>query len=412
MNVNITLWATGGYISIPDGNSIYIWGFTDSPDKQAQLPGPRIVVKQGDTVNIKLINKLPEATSIVFPGQSGINADTGTGPNPVQPQFDISSNLISLTDYADFQGNPGGNPAEITYSFTATNPGTYIYESGTNPHKQIQMGLYGAMVVRPADYDPAVPSKKTAYGENTQTEFGREYLIVVSETDPELHKAVEAGLDYKIRNYKPRYWTMNGRAAPDTMLNDGVGYIPNQPYGSMVMAEKDEKVLIRYVGAGIENHPLHPHGNHTRLIALDGRLLKNGTSDLSYKRFTVLVGAGQTYDQIFSWSGLGFSPLNPIPTPILNPRNMNVGDAGWTMFSGSPYLGEKAVIPVGVVSFNEQGEYYLMLHSHEEVQITNWGEFPGGMMTMIAIYPQGTLGNVGNLDGPGHHHTMDIQGGV
>ncbi len=37
----------------------------------------------------------------------------------------------------------------MTYTFTAAEPGTYIYESGTDPAKQVQMGLYGALVVRP-----------------------------------------------------------------------------------------------------------------------------------------------------------------------------------------------------------------------------------------------------------------------
>ncbi|MFZ5591630.1 MAG: copper oxidase, partial [Bacillota bacterium] len=105
------------------------------------------------------------------------------------------------------------------------------------------------------------------------------------------------------------------------------------------------------------------------------------------KRFTVLVGAGQTYDQIYQWEGLGYTPDNPIPTILPNLRNMGIGEPGWTLWSGSPYLGVKGDVPKGVTSFNEMGEYYFMLHSHEEPQITNWGEFPGGMMTMIAIYP-------------------------
>ncbi|PKM82472.1 MAG: copper oxidase [Firmicutes bacterium HGW-Firmicutes-14] len=398
---NINLWVTDGYISIPDGNSIYIWGYTDAAGKRAQVPGPRIVVNQGDVVNISITNTLPEATSVVFPGQSGVTADTGSGPQPAGPKYDGGGNLVSLTDFADYPGNPGGNPPTITYTFTAHRPGTFIYESGTNPHKQVQMGLYGAIIVRPSDYDPAVPAKKTAYGENTHTEFDREYLVVVSEIDPVLHQAVEQGKDYKIRDFLPRYWTMNGRSAPDTMNSDNAGYMPNQPYGAMIMAEPDEKVLIRYAGGGIENHPLHPHGNHTRIVALDGSLLKNGTEDLSYKKFTVLVGAGQTYDQVFTWSGLGYNPSNPIPTVMPNLRNLGVGDAGWTMWSGSPYLGEKGDVPVGVTSFNQVGEYHFMVHSHEEMQITNWGEFPGGMMTMIAIFPTGTLGDAGTIEGLG-----------
>ncbi len=37
----------------------------------------------------------------------------------------------------------------MTYSFVASKPGTYIYESGTNPEKQVRMGLFGALIVRP-----------------------------------------------------------------------------------------------------------------------------------------------------------------------------------------------------------------------------------------------------------------------
>jgi hypothetical protein len=249
------------------------------------------------------------------------------------------------------------------------------------------MGLHGALIVRPKDYNPAVPGYKTAYGYGTDTEFDREYLLITGEIDPELHRAVEQGRPYRISQFKPRYWTLNGRCAPDTMYHDRVPFLPHQPYGAMIMAEPGDKVLLRYVGAGIENHPLHPHGAHTRVVGIDGNLLKNGSQDRSYKRFTVLVRTGQTYDQIYQWFGLGYTPQNPIPVSLPNTRNMGVGEPGWTMWSGSPYLGVKGDIPVGVVSFNQYGEYYFMLHSHEEPQITNWGEFPGGMMTMIAIYP-------------------------
>ena len=38
----------------------------------------------------------------------------------------------------------------VTYSFTAEHAGTYLYESGSDPQLQVQMGLFGAIVVRPA----------------------------------------------------------------------------------------------------------------------------------------------------------------------------------------------------------------------------------------------------------------------
>ncbi|GEA15188.1 hypothetical protein E308F_14320 [Moorella sp. E308F] len=385
------LRAVDGYIITPDGASIYIWGYRDEMGRPAQLPGPTIIVNQGDTVTIKLTNELRENVSIMFPGQNGVFRLTNSGAVPVGPIYE-NGRLVSLTDYVPPRGT-------VIYQFVASQPGTYVYHSGTEINKQVPMGLYGAIIVRPAGFDPLDPATWSAYGPETDTEFDREYLLVVAEIDPVLHEAVRLGKPYRPSTYRPRYWTINGRCAPDTMLPDRATYLPQQPYGSMIMAEPGERVLIRYIGAGCDAHPLHPHGNHTRVVALDGRLLRNGTQDLSHKHFTVLVGPGQTYDQIFQWDGLGYDPVtNLIPTPIPNLRNQAIGDVGWTMWSGSPYLGQKGDIPIGVTSLNVTGEYYFMLHSHSEPQITNWGEFPGGMMTMIGIFPVGTLGpEVGRL---------------
>lgn len=374
----IDLWAKDGYLSTPDGNSVYFWGFSTTPDGPAQIPGPHMIVRQGDTVTVNLTNNLGfEPVSIFFPGQPNVTV----GGRLVRAQQDSEGRLTSFVDHAP----PNGGT--VTYTFTPEYPGTFLYESGTNPHKQVPMGLCGALVVRPGDYDPATPEYKTAYGFGTDTEFDREYLLITGEIDPGLNNAVEQGGPYKVSGFKPRYWVLNGRCAPDTMLADGVPHLPHQPYGAMVMGQPGERILMRLVGAGIDNHPVHAHGNHTRVIAMDGRLLRNAATDCSHKRFTVLIGAGQTCDQIFQWTGLGYAPENPIPTILPNRRNMGIGDAGWTLWSGSPYLGIKGDVPVGVVSFNEFGEYYFMLHAHEEHKITNWGEFPGGMMTMIAIYP-------------------------
>ncbi len=62
---------------------------------------------------------------------------------PAQPQFDGGGTLTSLTNTAAAGGGT------VTYSFVASEPGTYLYESGTNPEKQVRMGLFGALIVRP-----------------------------------------------------------------------------------------------------------------------------------------------------------------------------------------------------------------------------------------------------------------------
>ena len=46
----------------------------------------------------------------------------------------------------------------VTYRFTASSPGTRAYYSGTQGDLQVEMGLYGAIIVLPA----SVPSECTS----------------------------------------------------------------------------------------------------------------------------------------------------------------------------------------------------------------------------------------------------------
>jgi hypothetical protein len=65
-----SLTAEDGYISTPDGNSIYMWSYGNS-SRSFQLPGPTLCVTSGQPVTVILHNTLREETSIVFPGQTG-----------------------------------------------------------------------------------------------------------------------------------------------------------------------------------------------------------------------------------------------------------------------------------------------------------------------------------------------------
>ncbi len=119
-----------------------------------------------------LHNELPEDTSIVFPGQVDVMANGA----PSEPQF-YGATLTSLANVASAAGG------SVTYSFVASSPGTYLYQSGTNPGVQVNMGLYGALVVRPA------LGANFAYNESA-TAFNpdAEILMLLSEIDPLLHQ--------------------------------------------------------------------------------------------------------------------------------------------------------------------------------------------------------------------------------
>jgi FtsP/CotA-like multicopper oxidase with cupredoxin domain len=354
-----------------------MWSFSKLPPSVFQIPGPVLCVNQGDIVTINLTNNLPdppgaqlaENTSIIFPGQSGVTTSGGV------------PGLITA------EAMPGGGT--VSYSFVASEPGTYLYESGTNMHKQIEMGMYGVLIVRPsmgADF---------AYNDaSTQFDPNREYLIVLHDLDPDLHRVVDRGLLYDITTKHDRYWTINGRSFPDTIADNGVAWLPNQPYGALVKIEPsgpgDPPALIRFVNAGLSNHPFHPHANNMRIIARDGRLLQVAGNDTSFESFTTTIGSGQAYDMLFTWVNVEAwtSSGNPVPVEIPGLQNLVFKD-DVTFYSGSPYLGEQGDFPPPVTSYNQCGEFYFPWHSHALNEFQNFDEGFGGLATLLRVDPPG-----------------------
>ena len=54
-----------------------------------------------------------------------------------------------------------------------------MYHSGTRPDLQIEMGLVGAIIVRPTGFDVNVDALRTVYGETTSTGFDKEFLFLL-----------------------------------------------------------------------------------------------------------------------------------------------------------------------------------------------------------------------------------------
>ncbi|HSS08902.1 MAG TPA: multicopper oxidase domain-containing protein, partial [Acidimicrobiales bacterium] len=361
------LVANTGHIDTPDGNSVFMWSYAnhDAPDNDHfQSPGPVLCVTQGETVVVNLTNTLPEPSSIVFPGQDGEVTATGG-----------VAGLLTT--------EAGATNGTVSYRFTAAGPGTYLYESGSDPSKQIEMGLYGALIVRPT------AGANYAYDASTSFDPAREYLLLLSEIDPDLHHAVEMGGTYDFNALRNRYFAINGREFPDTIQDNGSALLPNQPYGALVRVQpntptNNQPALIRMINAGAVNHPFHPHGNHTREIAQDGRLLA------STEHFGETVGSGQTMDFLLRWDDNdNWNPnSNQLPVAPPNYRNVFFKD-GNTFYGGSPYLGYKGTLPTGTVQQNICGEWYFPLHSHALNEFTNFDQGFGGMGTLLRVDPSG-----------------------
>ena len=374
-----SLTAGDGYVSTPDGNSIYMWSYGNS-SRGFQLPGPTLCVTSGQPVTVILHNTLPEATSIMFAGQKGVKANG----NPAQPQLDPGGSLTSLVQGA------AAKTGSVTYTFTAGTPGTYLDESGSDVNKQVQMGMFGALVVRPAGHANQVNDRA-----DSRFKTANEYVFLLSEVDPDLHLAVERSQPINWAAVHSRYYMINGRSMPDTLAPNNASWLPNQPYGALVhirpydAVNNPDPAVIRYLNAGSVNFPFHPHGSDERVVNKDGRVLEGPAGqDLSYNKFDLDVQPGQTVDALMDWRDVEHwdALTNPIPTQIpAITDQLLVGTDTW--FSESPYLGTKNPAPSSITSNNQCGEYYHIAHSHALEQATNYGATFGGMMTVFRIDP-------------------------
>jgi hypothetical protein len=114
----------------------------------------------------------------------------------------------------------------------------------------------------------------------------------------------------KTEPYHPNYFLINGRSMPDDMDAAFSPAYPNQPYNGNPHVHPGEIMLIREIGHGRIQHPLHIHGNHARVIARDGNMLVSTADQTSLAGplvFTFPTVSGQTVDAIFLWTGKGLN---------------------------------------------------------------------------------------------------------
>jgi FtsP/CotA-like multicopper oxidase with cupredoxin domain len=405
------LQAAQAYISQPDGQMVYSWGYgcTGTQPNFApaamtppsggcpsmQLPGPTLIVHENDTVTVNLTNNLPVAagnTSILFPG---FNVTTScSAATPVGQQ-----GLLTC------EAAPGGT---VSYTFTASSPGTRAYYSGTQGDLQVEMGMYGAVIVLPNSTPPAgctavgaLPAHYVAPGNSPEADFrlaasaydhprscyDREYLFQFSEMDPNIHTQAEAQvkaavctavgtaqpatckLQVPTEPYHPAYFMINGRSMPDDMDPNYAVQYPHQPYNGDPHMHPGEQVLLRIIGQGRWQHPFHEHGNHVRILGRDGNLILSSTTAgdpnlAGPLLFTTTTTPGLAMDGIFYWTGKGLN-----------------WDAYGHKFSSSDPLAKLPCTPDanGYNSITTALNYYEWCQDHNKpMQVAPFGDVAGG----------------------------------
>jgi FtsP/CotA-like multicopper oxidase with cupredoxin domain len=204
--------APGRYFGKLDGLAYVLQegGREPAPDS-VPVPSSPIVLRRGQPVAINVVNRMRAPTAVHWHGMElpsyadGVPAWSGEG-NKLAPTI-----------------APGDS---FTAAFTPPRAGTFIYHSHTNELFQLQLGLYGPLlVVDPETYDPA-----------------RERVFILGGNGPE-------GWGYGTLPKGEPPARMNGKAVPDTArMTAGVSYrlrlIQIQPdYSTQFTLRQGERTL-------------------------------------------------------------------------------------------------------------------------------------------------------------------------
>lgn len=222
---------------VAPGQTVQAWAYNGI------VPGPRINVDVGDTVEVEITNELPLGTDIHWHGIDVPNDQDGVAP--------ITQDLVE----------PGDT---YTYRFTTTEPAIGMYHAHAHGELAVPNGLFGTMYVGDL---PSVAGRTISGIEvPDDLEIAQDIPMVVND-------AGEIGL------------TLNGKSFPAT-----------EP----VVVEQGDWVRVTYFNEGLQVHPMHLHGFEQLVIAKDGEPL-----DAPYAADTILVAPGERYTVLFNAAEVG-----------------------------------------------------------------------------------------------------------
>src|SRR5580658_2404834 len=172
------------------------------------VPGPALVVRQGDTMVIDYTNDGAIPDSIHMHGVHDI-------PVAMDGVGGISQPLV-----------PHGG--HFVYRFVADQPGTFIYHSHDN-EAMLDSGLYGAIIVEPSHPLPV------------ERGLAHDFLEMIS--------------SWQVQSAAENHFTLNGKEYPATRVLD---------------VRAGERFRIRWINiSGEEFHTMHTHGHYQQIIARD-----------------------------------------------------------------------------------------------------------------------------------------------
>jgi FtsP/CotA-like multicopper oxidase with cupredoxin domain len=242
---------------------------------------------------------------------------------------------------------------DFTYVYRPKDAGTYMYHCHFEDVEHVTMGMHGIVFVKPSPSDrlavvgPRTPTgaltgrQGKAYGvadgdTTGESYYDREYAIMLSEVDTRAHfgDAHIQATDWT--DFHADFWTMNGRAYPDTLEPNGVRDAEGQlraqrslgingdgtahlqtiadyttdesrlfsnPLSSLVQCAPGERILIRFANLGFLDHSFVFPGLEVDVLGRDARFVP----DSAQRKATdsIQIGPGESRDVFFTAPAAG-----------------------------------------------------------------------------------------------------------
>lgn len=289
-----TLTAKETSLEIAKGITMPVWTYGGS------VPGTEIRVTQGDFVQVELKNELTEPVTIHWHGYP----------------------LLSAMD-----GVPGINqdsvkPGEtFTYEFSADVPGTYWYHSHQESSKQVDKGLYGALIVEPKDQinvnkeftlildewmsDPSGMDAMEGMGGSSSPSASDTSSMDMSGMNMSGSSNSDQGTDQKAASSS----SMEGMnmSSGNTQMTEEEKmaymydiYTVNGKSGELIEplnVKKGDVVRLRFINAGYRSHGIHIPGQDIKVVSSDGQDI-SGAGII--KDQIINIAPGERYDVEFT----------------------------------------------------------------------------------------------------------------
>ncbi|MGY1740808.1 MULTISPECIES: multicopper oxidase domain-containing protein [unclassified Blastococcus] len=276
--VNAQLFALDGERIMIDGLVVPVLGFGSAPDR-VEIPGGRLEVETGDTVDLTLTNGTARQIGLAVPGVPGVPSE------PVPPG------------------------ASRTISFTAPDrPGTFVYIGTIDGSADTgrALGAAGALVVRArgaagsieANFPGALARARRQPLFGTQpvavpTAIVQERTWLFAELNPATARDLAGGRVALPTDPEPEYFLINGISGM-LAVEDPATYLEGEA-GSLTAP--GDATLVRMINTGRAPRSVHFHGNHVWVLSHPDTPWIVGTN-----KDTVRVPPGTAVDVLFPFT--------------------------------------------------------------------------------------------------------------